>query len=292
MRGFTFLILCFFFLSAGNLTLNTDYRKGISNNVCKKLTDKVLVYCIFVDSQKTLPWSEFDMKSTIDSLELALKWIEEKASENDTPLNVIKDVYMGQNYATIKRELPAGNVQKSLTTPNVNKGIANINIWADHIAKRAGAAFNITGKDGIPEIKNPKNKERLIAFLRDEYQVDNVALLFMINNYYKNDISAAINTMNNEDVEFAIVSYKYPAVIANCILQLFGASELYKTGFRKNEKKISLAAEYFPNDIMQDPYGKNISQLKIGDFTRYMIGWSNDLDEEYHFLLNDKKSKF
>lgn len=283
------LVLIF---TSGNLLEKIDYRRGISNNVCKKFTDKLLVYCIFVDSQKTLPWTDFDLKSTIDSLEVAIKWLETVASKNGINISIKKDIYVGEDYATIKKELPMGNVIQSLTTPNLNKGIGGLNLWADNIAKRVGTTLNITGKDGIPEIKNPKNKERLIAYLRDENQVDNVALLFFTNNYFKNDISVALNTMNHDDVEFSIVSYKYPAVIANSILQLFGAADLYKTEFRKNEKKISMAKEFFPNDIMQEPYGKDINTREIGELTKYLIGWSPDLDPKYYPLLTDKLTIF
>ena len=67
----------------------------------------------------------------------------------------------------------------------------------------------IKEKDGIPLQKRPVNKERLIALLRDEYQVESVALLFMINNYFRSDIPLGINTLHNDDVEFAVVLIQY-----------------------------------------------------------------------------------
>ncbi|MBN2215004.1 MAG: hypothetical protein JW723_12245 [Bacteroidales bacterium] len=269
-----------------------DYRKGINNNVCKTLKDNVLVYYIFVDSQETTPWTEFDIKTTIDSLTVAVRWLESQARAFGISLNIIQDYYIGEDYTTIKKALPFGNVINSLNEPSLSKGIRALNNWADIIAKRAGYTFNISEKNGIPEIKNPRNKERLVAYLRDEKQVESVALLFMVNNYYKNDISVVLNTMGNEDVEFAIVSYKYPSVIAHNILNLFGAADLNKSEFRRNEKKIAMAGQFFPNDIMQDNNFMNIQNFEIGEYTRYLIGWSTELDSQYEPLLQDKIAFF
>jgi len=291
-----FIKLAFFFVllifPSGYSGKRIDYRKGIQNNVCKALKNNVLVYCIFVDSKETSPWTEFDIKSTIDSISVAIKWLEDQARQNGISLNLIADYYIGDEYTTIKRALPEGSVIKSISEPSLKRGLEALNLWADNIARRAGNSFDINEKNGIPEIKNPKNKERLVAFLRDSKQVESVALLYMVNNYFRNDISISVNTMNTYDVEFAIVSYKYPSIIAQNILHLFGGADLYKTQYRKNEKKILIAGKYFPDDIMQDVYAKNISRLKIGEFTRYLIGWEKRLEPDYQPLLTDKIANF
>ncbi len=289
MKGLLrFVILAAMMILSGGSLQRIDYRRGMNNNVCKSLKDNILVYYIFVDSQETMPWTEFDIKSTIDSLTLAIRWLENQAKIFGISLNIIQDYYIGADYTTIKKALPVGNVLNSLNVPGLSKGIRGLNKWADGVAMRAGTDFNISEKDGIPEIKNPRNKERLVAYLRDEKQVESVALLFMLNNYYKNDISVALNTMGNEDVEFAILSYKYPSVIAHNILNLFGAADLYKSSFRRNERKIAMAAEHFPNDIMQNNNFRNIKKFEIGKYTRYLIGWSQKLDPKYAPLLTDK----
>jgi hypothetical protein len=287
-----FIRLVFFIslliLPSGYSINRIDYRKGINNNVCKVLKDNVLLYFIFVDSKDTSPWTEFDIRSTIDSISVAIRWLEAQARQNGISLNIISDYYIGDEYTTIRRPLPMGNVVKSVSEPNFKRGLEGLNSWADNIAKRAGLSFNITEKDGIPEIKNPRNKERLVAFLRDEKRVESVALLYMVNNYFRNDISISINTMNTDDIEFSIISYKYPSVIAHNILHLFGAADLYKTLYRRNENKILAAYDYFPDDIMQDVYARNIYNLNIGKFTKYLIGWKQDLEPLYNPLLVDK----
>ena len=268
-----------------------DYKKGISRNVCKSLTNDVLVYLIFVDSKQTAPWTEFDIYSTLDSLAQAVKWLQAQAQKNGISLIIKTDYYIGE-FATINKSLPQGSVKKSLTVPNLRTGIVEMNNWADYIAKRAGTTLNVVEKDGIPEVQNPRNKERLIAFLRDENNVESVALLFMVNNYYKDDISIALNTLGTEEIEFSVVSYKYPSEIAHSILKLYGAADLYKTEFRRNEKKIEMAREWFPNDIMQNPYAKDISDLEIGEFTSYLIGWNKNINQKFQPLLTDNVVTF
>ena len=285
-------LLCIFIiyiLLTGYGFKRIDYREGRYKNVCKDLRNNVLVYFIFVDSKVTSPWTEFDIQSTIDSMRVAIQWIENRARKNNIQLNIISDYFMGQGYSTIRKNLPDETVLGSVGYgSNPAKGLEKLNNWADNIAKRVGAEVQIVEKDGIPEIKNPKNKERLVAHLRDEKQVESVALLYLVNNYYRDDISIPVNHLGTDDVEFAIVSYKYPAVIAQNILNLFGASDFAKSVYRRNEKKIKLLKEYFPNDIMQDVYAKNINNLELGEYTNYLIGWSTKLDPKYHPLLTDK----
>lgn len=288
---FIILILLSIFFSSYLLSKKLDYREARNKNVCKSLTGEVLVYCIFVDTKSTLPWTEFDIQSTIDSLSTAVNWLNTKAREENIKLTVRSDYFIGQEYSTIKKELPEGSVQNTISTPNLRTGIENLNKWADFIAKKAGVSFDLPDKDGIPEIKNPKNKERFVAYLRDEYKAESVALLFMVNNYYKTDISLHLNTMTTDDVEFAIVSYKYPAAIAHSVLNLFGAADLCESPYRKNQNNIEFAQTNFPNEIMQDPFSKNIKSLEISDFTKYLIGWSDSLDEKYTDLLIDSRIK-
>ncbi len=287
-RLIVLLIASLSFLPSCITLKRLDYRKGMHTNVCKTLKDDVLLYSIFVDSKYTSPWTEFDIRSTLDSINVTANWLEQKARGNNIELNIITDYYIGEEYSTIRKNLPYESVELSIREPNLHKGIAAVNKWSDNIARRAGDSFQIPEKDGIPEIRKPKNKERLIAFLRDEYNVESVALLIFVNNYYKNDISIPVNTMHTKDVEFSIVSYKYPSEIAHNFLHLFGAADLYATIYKRHEKNIALAQQEFPNDIMQEPYGKNINNLEVGSFTKYLIGWSDEIPKNYEPLFYDK----
>ena len=181
-----------------------DYRKGRYNNVCKDLKNEVLLYFVFVDTKTTLPWTEFDIASTIDSMAVAVEWLHKQAELNKINLRIKTDYYIGKDFATITRNLPFATVQQSLYEPNFKTGLAAINKWADNLSKKVGESFTIREKDGIPIQQSPKDAERVIALLRDEFSVESVALVFMVNNYYRNDISIAVNTLINADVEFAL----------------------------------------------------------------------------------------
>ena len=285
-------ILLIVIIAAGFAPRRIDYRRGIRNNVCKELKGNVLVYYVFVDSDETIPWTEFDIRTTIDSMETAIRWLENEASKRGISLNIIQDYFIGKEYSTIKRDLPSGSVENSLNTPNLNRGTKSINEWADYIAKKVGYSIDINEKDGIPEIRNPNNKERLLAYLRDEKQVESVALIFMVNNYFKKDISVSLNTLTDNDVEFSVVSYKYPSVMVHNILHLFGAADLYKTVYRRQTHKIEFARETFPDDVMQNPNEINLKAMEIGELTEYLIGWRKEINPKYSPLLTDKVVNF
>jgi len=287
-----FVLVCIILISGSFSFQKVDYRLAMRKNVCKTLRNETLIYCIFVDNKTTAPWTEYDIKSTIDSVAKTRKWLLEQAKKYNITLNIKTDYYIGKEFSTISKSLPNASVYKSATTPNFKKGLKALNDWADFIARKTGATFNLVQKDGIPEVKNPRNKERLIAYLRDEYKVESVALLFMVNNYYKSDISIQINTMNTDDVEFAIVSYKYPSEIANNVLHLYGAADLHKSLYRRNDKKIKKLAELLPNEIMQDPYAKNIKDMEISEYTRYLIGWQDSIDKKWEDFFTDKILNF
>lgn len=284
---FLLLILTILIPSASTFK-RMDYTEAMVKNVCKDLKGDVLLYFIFVDNKESSPWTEFDIQSTIDSINVAARWIQQKAAENNVKLKIRTDYYIGNDFTTISKNLSRGTIQKTINELGLRDGLEDINMWSDGIAKKAGTTYTPQVKDGIPDVKNPRNKERLVAYLRDSYGVESVALLLMLNNYFRTDISIPVNTYETKDVEFAVVSYKYPAEIAHNFLHLFGAADLYATPFRRNEKKIKLAEGYFPHDIMMDPYARPLQNIDIGPYTRYLIGWDKELSPEYHPLLTDK----
>ena len=287
----TALLLILTFFSSSSFQ-KVDYREGMYKNVCKNLKNDVLLYFIFVDTKTTSPWTEFDIRSTIDSVAVARNWLMQMARQYHVNLNIKTDYFIGKDFTTITRNLPQESIKKSATTPNVKKGLASLNEWADQIAKKIGSTLDLTPKDGLPDIKSPRNKERLIAYLRDEYNVESVALLFMVNNYFRSDISIPINIMNTDDVEFAIVSYKYPAEIAHNFLNLYGAADMFPSLYRRNIKKAKALEALFPNEIMLDPYARSISTCEISDYTRFLIGWQDTVDPSLDEYFEDKNKNF
>ena len=269
-----------------------DFRDGRHNNVCKDLKNDVLLYFVFVDTRSTSPWTEFDILTTIDSIQVAARWLETQAGNADIKLNIKTDYYIGDEYTVIQKNLTKKSIRDVIEEQNLSKGMESLSRWGDYISKTIGESLYVKEKDGIPALKKPGNKERLIAFLRDEYQVESVALMFLVNNYFRSDISLAINSLHNEDVEFSVISYKYPSEIAHNFLQLYGAADLHKSPFRRSPRKIKLAEQLFSDDIMTDVFARSLNDLKIGPFTRYMIGWTEELDRDYEPLLTERFTVF
>lgn len=287
-----FILLSLLVVGTSASTPSIDFRTGRYNNVCKSLQHDVLLYFVFVDSRGTSPWTEFDILTTIDSIQVATHWLESEAKAMLIPLHIKTDFYIGDEFTTIQKNLPQSSVNETISKLKLKEGMKSLSRWGDNISKTVGESLYVKEKDGIPNLKKPGTKERLIAFLRDEYQVESVALLMLVNNYFKTDISIAINTLQNEDVEFAVVSYKYPSEIAHNFLHLYGAADLHKTHFRRSKRNLKLAMSEFPDDIMSEVYARPLNELEIGPYTQYMIGWREDLRKEYEPLMTERFTLF
>lgn len=292
-RILSFLMLfTLLFVGTSASSPSLDFRAGRYNNVCKSLQNDVLLYFVFIDTRTTYPWSEFDILTTIDSIQVATRWLEGVAKKNGVALHIKTDFYIGDEFTTIQKNLPGSSVDKTIKNLKLAEGMKSLSRWGDNISKIVGESLYIKEKDGIPTQKKPGTKERLIAFLRDEYQVESVALLFLVNNYFKTDISLGINTLHNDDVEFSVVSYKYPSDIAHNFLHLYGAADLHKTYFRRSKRNTKLAKSVFPDDIMSEVYARPLNELEIGPYTQYLIGWSEELDREYEPLMTERFTLF
>lgn len=281
-----FSIPCFAQKKAKEVAFRT-----VNNNVCKKLTGNVVVYAIFVDSKYTNPWSEYDIKSTIDSINVALQWIEQKADNDSIVLNIELDYHQTKHgRVPIKNDFSKKKLYSTLYKRPLWSGVRDIYKWADKIAKEAGKSIP-QDTSRMTNIKNNLgDRERLIARVRDIHKTDKVALMYFINNYYTDEISLTLDIGDDNNVEFSIVSFKKPSVIAHEFLHLFGAYDLYITPFdtkRKEKKKKEKLMELFPNEIMAFAY-RDLGKLGISDFTKYLIGWENDLSEEHQRILLGK----
>ena len=69
------------------------------------------------------------------------------------------------------------------------------------------------------------------------------------------------------------------ASYAHEILHSFGAGELYFP-FDNNPKRKSVAARFFPNDVMYR-VDYDLKKLSIDDYTAYRVGWIDTLDPQY-----------
>ncbi len=262
---------------------------SVNNNVCKRLKDKVVIYAIFVDSPYTNPWTEHDIYSTIDSIYLAMDWIEGQAKQNKINLSIELDYHQDdKRIIPIEARLSKKTLSSTLLATN---GVKNVDRWADKIGNTALRTFKPDSSTVTKTKVKPKDRERLIARLRDLHKTDNVALMYFINNYYTDEISCALHCSSDANPEYAIVSFKQPSVIAHEFLHLFGAWDLYITPFdnkKKAVKKKSFAMKEFPNEIMAFTY-RRLDSLSVSPFTKYLVGWENELDEYYKKMLLGNK---
>jgi len=51
-------------MSACKVSFQKARVSTVRNNVCKALRGKVVLYAVFVDSEHTHPWTEYDINST------------------------------------------------------------------------------------------------------------------------------------------------------------------------------------------------------------------------------------
>ena len=143
---------------------------------------------------------------------MATNWIEKQAKKEGIKLNIKIDYH--QNKKTIPL---AANFSKRTLSGTLfgSNGIKNVDRWADKIAKYALKSY---GPDTSKRTKTkiiPKDRDKLLARLRDIHQTDNVGLVYFINNYYSDEISVVLHSHADYTPEYAIVSYKNPGTIAH-----------------------------------------------------------------------------
>ena len=284
------IFLCLLLLSGLDsciLFRQYDNRWARNYNTCKKLQGKVVLYAIFVDTRYTKPFTDYDITSTTDSIQKAIDWIEAKANVEGIPLDIELKIYKNEKQITVSKDLPLKTIYKTA----VFGGIGMLNRWADAVAKKAGSTMELANKPLIPKTRKPSDRERLVAKIRDEEGAESVALMYFVNNYYMEDLSLACNItlLTNGELEYAIVSFKDPAVIAHEFLHLFGAPDLYKSPFgKRRSRNVRFVKREFPNEIMLtcDP---QLNKLDLCPATKYLVGWSDVIDRKYERLIYDHR---
>ena len=268
----------------------TVHLASVNNNVCKKLYGHTVLYAVFVDTKETKPWSEYDILSTLDSIKKAAAWLELQAKKQNILLEIEIDYPKNHEKIPVALDFPKKTLSATLFQHNLSLGVRAINNWSDKLSTSVAKTLPPDTSKIIATRNTMNSKERLIARLRDIYKTDNVALLFFINNYYKEEMSVTFNTNSSTNIEYSIVSFKQPSVIAHEFLHLFGAWDLYITPFESRKKEIAkkeFAMKEFPNEIMAFAY-RNIDSLEISPFTRYCIGWDKQLDKKYTDMILGK----
>lgn len=283
MKPYFYLLLTLTFLfSCKNYT-----RLGsVRNNVCQTLEKKTILFVVFVDSDDTHPWTEYDITSTLDSIQVSINWLEKQAKMNGKTLNIQLEHGINarrDSAIPFKEAFRFKTLSRTLFKyTDLSRGIDLVDKWSDNVSK--DVARDLPNDDSkITLTKNrSNNRERLIAKLRNIYKADNIALIFFINNYFENEISIALHTSSGSETEYAVVSEKSPTVIAHEFLHLFGAWDLYISPFDRKlftKMRKRKAMKTYPNEIMAFTH-RDIDSLSLSPLTKYLIGWYNELDED------------
>lgn len=278
---FAVLLFAVFMSSCSNSSKIHDHSLSRNRNVCKKLSGKVLIYVVFVNTKGFAKWNDTTTRATLILYKEAADWAEKQAAKNNIKLNIqIKSA--NQNNA-VDCDFPVKNVSKM---PIFEKNtLKKLNDWSNSVVKKIGG--NMSDKkpnDSLPSVVNPKDAERLIARLRNQYDTESVALFFATNHTGDNEIGIPLNTVNNEDVELVINSYENSSIIAYELLSLFGAEKLFYSKYGHSKKYAEFAAKEFPNDLMINPF-YDLNKANIGQFTKFLIGWTNEIDKQYYRLF-------
>lgn len=273
--------------------VNATYHiPSVNNNVNKKLSGRVILYLIFIDTRETHPWTTYDISSTLDSAYKAADWVTRQAAIDSIPLSVDVQFYKGDSTIPVEQNLFNGTLSQTLFDPNIMEGIENLDMWADRIAKKCAVSMGPDTSRVVATKNTITDRERLTARLRNINKTDNVVLMYMLNNYHQDEMSLALHT-SGSNVEYAIVSFKNPAVIAHEFLHIFGALDLYMSPFSRKKKAIKsklAIMEYAPDEIMAFP-DRLIEKLSISPATRYFLGWQPQIDEKAKEILFGKKIK-
>lgn len=259
-----------------------------NQNVCKTLDDSVLVYAIFVDVDIYHPWTEFDIETTMDSLNKATSWIEAQAGAFNKPVNFnIIQHKQGSKWVIKEKSARASLSLNGLRSKNC-KDLKKLNPWAEGIAAYAGKGLKYQSSQKMATTIRIKNKESLMLALRDKYKYENVSLLFFVNGYYEDHPSYTFySATNGPNIEYSIITSKNPAVISHEILHLFGAVDLYPNSQYPNFNYVKITQAY-PNEIMRIQH-KELRKLTISPITAYFVGWQDTLDDVNQQLLLHKK---
>lgn len=253
-------------------------------NVCKKLVGDVLVYPVFVQEKKGEPWKDQDRKEYLDSLNVALNWIMHQAAEDTVKLNFTTVAHP----KVIKKGLPAKTVRESIDMLKNTKSYLKFNKHYNGLSKMVVKGI---AKEQVlqPLVTKIKNKERLIALLRNTYQVESVVLLFVHKPQALDHIYLTLNSLTNKDVEFVVTTFRSPTVLGYQVLELFGAAPMmYRSGNKKEVASKEFVQQNYPNDIMAN-LNKSIQQLSMSEYTRYLVGWNTDFKEQYKILVSQRK---
>lgn len=256
-------------------------------NVCKILKEKVVIYPVFIEERRGEVWSKEDRASFIDSIKVATNWLKKQAEINDVEL--IFDIV--PHPTPIQMGLPGKSIDGTYSLSTNIIGVSKINKHYDNIAKKGFRSIKNQKGALKPFVSRGRAKDDFVAKIRNQHQAESVVLMFVHKPEKKNNILFTVNTLSNKDVEYSVNSFNQPSVIAEQILELFGAAFLQYDVKKKKQKEIDiLIEENFPNEIMLNPF-LGLKNAELGAVTQYLIGWKSEFDPKFQILMEGRRAK-
>ena len=233
--------------------LKTNQASKRQNGSAGALLGPVVLYNLFVDDQQS-SWSKEDRDRARSRMQAATDFLSLHARKYGKKIDIIQDY---QDGLKLDRELP--------TDMFVDPG------WTEAVFKLTGAS---SGND-------------LVARLKKKHKVEDVLLIIHVN---KKATSYSLSYYDGIDPVYAaervVCFFRYgdgrpsaAATYAHEILHGFGAGELYFPFDETNDRK-KRGQLLFPNDVMQR-VDYDLSQLNVGAYTAFRVGWLNKLPEDY-----------
>ncbi|MFT5822974.1 MAG: hypothetical protein ACI8ZM_004231 [Crocinitomix sp.] len=255
-----------------------------NRNVCGHLKDSVILYAIFIDINELHPFTQYDIQSTMDSVQKACNWIQKQADTNQITLSIKPVLHKTRGKYSFYERRALTHLSLNQIGSKKRRHYNQLMDWADKVSRYASRGIKRQKSSKLGSKIRVNNTEQLIARLRDQYKTDHISLMFFINGYYERPRSFTFNSeTNGPNVEFSLITHKNPSDITHELLHLFGAIDLYPHGQQANFNYSEIAEKY-PNEIMRISH-KNIDKLMLSPITKYYIGWENDLDKADTRLL-------
>jgi len=277
-----------------NSTTQAAYDKvpiSRNNGTCKELVDTVVLYAVFVDVSIYHPWTEFDINSTLDSIQTTVSWLENQALQSGKKIKIDVVQHIQGSKHTIKEKSASYHSLKlnGLYAPNHKRG-RKFSPWADDIAKYAGRGAKYKPSTKIAERLRISDVMTFTLALRDKYERENVAVMFFVNGFMENHPSYTFYSEQgqNQLAEYSIVTNKSTTIIAHEFMHLFGAIDLYPNMNYPNFNYSELN-ETYPNEIMYVQH-KDLHELMVSPINRYFMGWQDTLSKPDNDMLFHKVS--
>ena len=255
--------------------INSDYYVdetdlyGGKHGTADTIMGRTLVVSIYTDDATT-SWNllneidQYNIDDSLNNLKIATNWLEKQTSKYNKKAQFIYD---WKKYPDLKYTAKFSDI--SFKEDN----------FGNNYEQRMWIRNNID-----------------ILSLKKKYRYDNIIFIFLVNMQSVEDVYPRSNAHNNEwdlDIINLFVQnnnyYTTSSVYAHEILHLFGVPDLYKAGYKINQKYVDYVKENRQDDIMNWT-GKTLEVTStFSELDAYYAGLTDECAEvkEWHLGRSD-----